>query len=76
MLCREQIAQLRDVDADIRARQARLVFIGNGSPDQARALARDLELDVPLYTDPERRGFAALDAHRSLANVLHPGDVP
>lgn len=75
MLCREQIAQLRDVAADIRARQARLAFIGNGSPDQAKNLARDLALDVPLYTDPERRGFAALDAQRSLANVLHPGTL-
>ena len=75
MLCREQIAQLRDVVDDIHARGAELVFIGNGTPEQARTLARELELAVPLFTDPERRGFAALGARRSLAGALHPGTL-
>jgi hypothetical protein len=73
MLCREQIAQLREYDGEIRERGARLAFIGNGTPAQAKALARELDLDPPLYTDPERRGFAALGARRSLAGVLRPG---
>lgn len=75
MLCREQIAQLRDVVQEIREHGALLAFIGNGPPAQAKALAHDLDLDrgIPLYTDPERRGFAVLSARRSLAGVLGPG---
>jgi len=72
MLCREQIAQLRGVVDQIRNGGASLVFIGNGTPEQAAALSQELDLGVPLYTDPELRGFAALNARRSLAGVLSP----
>jgi hypothetical protein len=73
MLCREQIAQLRGIADEIRAHGARLAFIGNGTPEQAAALSQELDLDDPLFTDPELRSFRALAARRTLVGVLHPG---
>ena len=58
---------------DIEARGGSLAFVGNGTPEQAAAVSQELELQVPLYTDPELASFQALAARRSVAGVLHPG---
>jgi hypothetical protein len=72
MFCREQVAQLRDAAPSIRERGAEPAVVGNGTPEQAAELARELSLDLALYTDPDRRSFAALGARRDLGGVLHP----
>jgi len=66
---------LRDVVPGIRERGAEIAVVGNGSAEQAAGLVRELGLDFPLFTDPERRTFAALGARRSLGGVLNLGTL-
>jgi hypothetical protein len=45
---------------------ADLVFVGNGSREQARAFREEFGIAAPLYVDPERRAYAALGMRRGL----------
>jgi hypothetical protein len=73
MLCREQVAQLRDGAGTIRTHGADLAVVGNGTPAQAAAFADELAVDFPVLTDPPRRTYAALGARRGPSGVLRPG---
>ncbi|MDF1561560.1 MAG: AhpC/TSA family protein [Deltaproteobacteria bacterium] len=59
MFCREQVAQLRGAQAEIEARGVRLVVIGNGTPDYARAFREEAGIDFELWVDPEMKAYAA-----------------
>lgn len=73
MFCREQVAQLRDVVADIREKGAELVVIGNGKPAQAAAFAKERDLEFPLLTDPRRASYRAAGLKRGIASTFRPG---
>ena len=75
MFCREQIAQLRDITQDVRDRGARLLAVGNGKPEQAKAFAEDRELDFPLYTDPGLRAYRAAGLRRDVISTFNLGMV-
>ena len=70
MFCREQVAQLRDVVADIRQKGAELIVIGNGTAKQAASFAAEREIDFPLLTDPGRRTYKAAGLRRSVKDAL------
>jgi hypothetical protein len=72
MLCREQVAQLRDALAEIRALGAELVAVGSGTPQQAAWFVEDQHADFPVLTDPTRQAFAALEFRRGIASTMGP----
>ena len=53
IFCREQAAQMRAVAGDIERLGAELVFVGNGSPAQARDFQEKLAPGSLVLTDPD-----------------------
>lgn len=70
MFCREQVAQLRDVVSEIRAKGAELVVVGSGTAQQAADFAEERGLDFPLLTDPGRRAYDAAGLKRSFKGAM------
>jgi hypothetical protein len=70
MLCKQQVAQLRDYVTPIRSLGAELVLIGNGTVEQARVFAEEQHLESPLYTDPSRRSYQAAGFASGLGSVV------
>lgn len=64
MLCREQVAQLRDALDEIRELGAELVVVGNGRPEQARQFKEERQLDFPVLVDPELIAYRAAELRR------------
>jgi hypothetical protein len=77
MFCRQQVAQLRDAIPTIHSHGAELIVIGNGTPEQARHFAEGIDLETPLYTDPELATYAALGMSREISKHLAqlPGTI-
>jgi hypothetical protein len=73
MLCKEQVAQLCDQISQLQALGAKLVVIGNGSPQQAEWFVEEQRVPVQVFTDPERVTYRALGAKRGIGRVFHPG---
>jgi hypothetical protein len=63
---------LRDREAEIRARGARLVVVGNGAPHFARAFRDEFRLDFPLLVDPELVAYRAAGLRRGYVELLSP----
>jgi hypothetical protein len=76
MFCKQQVAQLRGVLDDIRARGAELIVIGNGPVHFANAFKSELAFDGPLYTDPSLATYQAAELHRGLLATLSVRSVP
>ena len=72
LFCRQQIGQLLPHVSRIRAAGAEVVVVGNGSVEEARAFRDEQRLPVPLFTDPARDSYCALEMRRGVATVLHP----
>jgi hypothetical protein len=51
---------------------AQLVFIGNGSPSQARDFRAAHAPGCTVYTDPSRASYRALGAQRGVAATVGP----
>ncbi len=64
--------QLRDREAEIRARGAKLVVVGNGAGHFARAFREEFRLDFPLLVDPELRAYRAAGLRRGYVELLSP----
>jgi len=75
VFCRQQVAQLRDVVGDIRARGAELVVVGNGRAEQARQFSEEQSLPFALYTDPTRESYERAGLRRGLASSFGVGVV-
>jgi len=65
-MCREQVAQLRDVYPQIQAKGAELVAIGNGRPEHVEGFIEDEKITFPVYTDPKRNLYKALGFKRGV----------
>lgn len=60
----------------IRAKGAGVAVIGNGAPRYVDGFREALGVEVPIYTDPSLRTYAALGFRRSAARtVLAPRSV-
>jgi peroxiredoxin len=58
--------------AEIRAKGAELVVIGNGLPFQARAFRDERKLDFPLLVDPGLKAYKAAGLKRGALATLNP----
>jgi len=63
---------LRDAQAEIGARGAELVIVGNGSAHFARAFREDFSLAGPLLVDPDLRAYRAAGLRRGHVELLSP----
>ena len=72
MFCREQVAQLRDIDPEVRALGGGIAVVGNGTPKQAARFRDDFELPFPLYTDPRLVSYRAAGLRRALSATFNP----
>lgn len=62
---------MRGRDAELRARGARIVFVGTGLPAVAAGFAREHAGGHPVLSDPARHAFAAAGLRRSRCAFLH-----
>ncbi len=70
MLCREQVAQLRDALDEIHRLGAELVVVGNGRPEQARDFVEERGLTFPVLTDPELVAYRAARLRRGIGSTF------
>ena len=75
MFCREQVAQLRDINPQIEASGAELTVIGSGKKEQAATFAEERNLTFRLLTDPGLRSYKAADLKRSVSSTFRPSMV-
>jgi hypothetical protein len=61
VFCREHVAQLRDHEAEFRARGARVAAVGLGDLAYARAFRDESGIAFPLLVDAEREAYRAAD---------------
>lgn len=73
MFCREHVAQLRDIDQEVRERGAAITVVGNGNPRQAAAFRDEFALPFTLLTDPKLRAFRAAGLRRNLGATFSLG---
>lgn len=73
VFCREQVNELKPHFAELKQRGVDVVIIGNGNAHFARAFVTDLGLDVPVYSDEQRKAYAAASLVRSFGSMVHPG---
>jgi peroxiredoxin len=66
---------LRDARPEIRRREAELIIVGNGRPEQAIDFRDSEHLESPLYVDPELHAYAAAGLRRGLRSTLNPGVI-
>ncbi|MEM6795559.1 MAG: AhpC/TSA family protein [Acidobacteriota bacterium] len=71
MFCREQVAQLRDITPQVHEKNAEIVAIGNGTPEQAKEFAEERALPFPLLTDPGRRAFKGAGLRRDVGSTFN-----
>lgn len=75
MFCREQVAQLRDVKAQIEAAGAGLAVVGNGTPFHAVGFRDDQGIDFPLYVDPDLMAYRAAGLKRGARRTFNRRSV-
>lgn len=64
------MAQLRREQATIEAMGARLVFVGNGTTDQAREFHDRYAPGNAVFTDPSAYTYRAIGAHSGMATTV------
>ena len=69
MFCREHVAQLREHQAEFRARGANLAAIGLGDQHYARIFREETGITFPLLVDAEREAYRAAGLRK--ASLLH-----
>jgi hypothetical protein len=73
--CLEQVKVLISARGQIEETGVRLVFIGQGSPEQALCFQQLKAQGVQVVTDPERVSYRALGAHRSFWGLFNLRDI-
>jgi hypothetical protein len=61
---------LRDLEHDLVAAGARVVYVGTGAPDAAASFAREQQLCWPVLSDASGGVFTAAGARRGLASLV------
>ena len=62
MFCRERAARFQDLREDLAP--VSLTFIGNGLLGMAKDFAESFSITAPLYTDPKRASYKAIELQR------------
>jgi hypothetical protein len=76
LFCHRAIAELVAIIPDVIARGGRLVFVGNGSINQAKRFYAEKKLPrdgCTVVTDPERESFRAAEMKRGFAKTFLNG---
>ena len=69
---------MRDAYEEIQRKGARLIVIGSGQPEHARAFREDERIPFELWVDPEMKAYRAAGLRRGLlksASWRSPGHV-
>ena len=69
IFCRQHVAELREHEQAIRARNAGVAAIGMGDRNYARLFREETGITFPLLVDEERTAYRAAGLKR--ANILH-----
>lgn len=69
-MCKLQVAQLRGVVDEIRAKGAELYVVGNGSPQAAKHFKEKEQLTFTLYTDPSLLTYKTAGFKSGLSSAL------
>lgn len=75
LFCHQMVASTVAVIPEILERGARLVFVGNGSPNQAKRFFTDKKLPregCSVVTDPERAAYQAAELERGYGKTFNP----
>ena len=72
LFCRQQIAALGPLRERVRELGAERIVIGNGTVEQAR-LFREETGTSPLFTDPTRQAYCAMEMRRGRRSVFTLG---
>lgn len=72
LFCRQQVADLSAHREQIRSLGAELIVIGHGSIDEARAFRDEHHLTFPLFTDPGRHAYRALEMRHGRRTLMSP----
>jgi peroxiredoxin len=72
LFCRQQVTDLVAQRERIHALGAELVVIGHGTVDEARAFRDEHHLTCPLFTDPERQAYRALEMRHGRRTLMTP----
>jgi peroxiredoxin len=72
LFCRQQVADLSAHREQIRSLGAELVVIGHGTVDEVRAFRDEHHLTFPLFTDPGRQSYRALEMRHGRRTLMSP----
>jgi peroxiredoxin len=73
VFCRAHVVQFHRARDRFAAAGARLVTIGQGTPEQAAEFRRVQSIALPVYSDPERRAYDAAGAKvATLTEIVNP----
>jgi peroxiredoxin len=73
VFCRAHAVQLHRARERFAAAGAHLALVGQGTPDEANRFRRVQSIDVPVYSDPDRRGYDAAGTKlATLSELLNP----
>lgn len=70
IFCRQQVAELVDYQQEFTARNADLIIIGNGKPQDLPGFAEQTGYSGKLFTDPSLETFRALGFSRKISGLL------
>jgi hypothetical protein len=59
MFCREQVAEFRDIEPEIKKHGAQLVVVGNGKPQHIASFRKTVGFEGELVTDPSLESYKA-----------------
>ncbi|MPZ24266.1 MAG: redoxin domain-containing protein [Dehalococcoidia bacterium] len=72
IFCREQVRDLRARKGEIERLGARLIIVGNGTPEQADSFRTSMRGDLEVYTDPSRETYRAAGLRRGALAAMGP----
>jgi hypothetical protein len=72
VFCREQVAEIRGQRAEIEARGAGIVFVGNGTARAAAWFQKKFAADSTVLTDPDLVSYRAIGARSGMLSTLGP----
>jgi peroxiredoxin len=70
VFCRAHTVQFHRARERFAAAGARLITIGQGTPEEAREFRRVQSIALPVYSDPERRAYDAAGAKIATLNEI------